>query len=314
MPTETSIAPKIDWCLAPYLPPVNDLQNAFTVDVEDYYQVSAFDRSIGRVAWRNFESRVVGSTQRLLDVLDRHGVLGTFFVLGWVADRFPGLVRQIVDRGHEVGSHSYWHRLVYEATPAQFREDLRRSIGVIEDASGVKVSRYRAPSFSITGKSLWALEILVEEGIQIDSSIYPVRHDRYGIPGARPMIHTLRTSSGPLIEFPPSVVRYGPCALPVGGGGYFRLYPYWLTRALLNRINHAEQRPFMFYVHPWEIDPGQPRLRAGSALSRCRHYLNLSTTEQKLHRLLDQFSFGPMQNVLACKAELPGQRVAAAAA
>jgi polysaccharide deacetylase family protein (PEP-CTERM system associated) len=277
---------------------VNEISNAFTVDVEDYFHVSAFERTICRSSWGSFESRVVVNTQRLLDLLAKHNVVGTFFILGWVAERFPSLVRQIAAEGHEVGSHSYWHRLVYETTPAEFREDLRRSIGVIEDAAGIRVNRYRAPSFSITQRSLWALEILVDEGIEVDSSIFPVRHDRYGIPGARQTIHVLNTSAGRLIEFPPSVARFGRFTLPVGGGGYFRLYSYPMTRTLLDRINSAEQRPFMFYVHPWEIDPDQPRLRAGSSISRFRHYVNLSVTERKLDRLLNDFSFGPMQSAL----------------
>src|SRR6267142_411086 len=179
--------------------------NAFTVDVEDYYHVSAFEHAISRSSWGSFESRVVANTQRLLALLARHNVLGTFFILGWVAERFPGLVREIVASGHEVGSHSYWHRLIYETTPAEFREDLRRSIGVIENAASVKVTRYRAPSFSITRRSLWALEILAEEGIEVDSSIFPVRHGRYGIPDAEPSVHIRCTPAGPLTEFPPSV-------------------------------------------------------------------------------------------------------------
>jgi polysaccharide deacetylase family protein (PEP-CTERM system associated) len=280
------------------LPVKSEMLNAFTVDVEDYYHVSAFERKISRSSWNSFESRVVANTQRLLDLLARHEVLGTFFILGWVAERFPQLVRQIVAGGHEVGSHSHWHRLVYEMTPDEFREDLRRSIGVIEDASGVKVNRYRAPSFSITRCSLWALAILVEQGIEVDSSIFPVRHDRYGMPGATPTIHALETPSGSLVEFPPSVTRYGSFTLPVGGGGYFRLYPYRITQALLGRINRTEQRPFMFYIHPWELDPDQPRLNVGSAISRFRHYVNLAATELKLARLVRDYRFGPMQAVL----------------
>jgi polysaccharide deacetylase family protein (PEP-CTERM system associated) len=242
----------------------------------------------------------------------RHGVQGTFFVLGWVAERFPSLVREIAAAGHEIGSHSYWHRLVYQMAPAEFRDDLRRSIGVIEEAAGIKVTRYRAPSFSITRRSLWALEILVEEGIEVDSSVFPVHHDRYGIPGARPTIHRLKTPSGPLVEFPPTVVRLGRLTLPVGGGGYFRLYPYSATSCLLNRINRADQRPFMFYCHPWEIDPGQPRMRAGSLLSHFRHYVNLATTERKLNRLLNDFSFSAVEAALGYQAEPETVSVSAA--
>jgi polysaccharide deacetylase family protein (PEP-CTERM system associated) len=282
---------------------VNAITNAFTVDVEDYYHVSAADSTIGRSSWGSLESRVVLNTRRLLEILAANEVRGTFFLLGWVAEKYPDLVRDIVSAGHEPGSHSYWHRLVYETRPTEFREDLRRSIGVIEDAAGVRVNRYRAPSFSITHQSLWALEILVEEGIEVDSSVFPVRHDRYGIPGARPMIHTLNTSAGPLIEFPPTTARLARVTLPVGGGGYFRLYPYRMTSYLLSRINRAERRPFMFYCHPWEIDPSQPRMKLSSPLSQFRHNVNLATTEQKLNHLLKDFRFGSIDAVLACEAE-----------
>jgi polysaccharide deacetylase family protein (PEP-CTERM system associated) len=271
--------------------------NAFTVDVEDYYHVSAFERSIARSAWGTFESRVVANTQRLLDLLARHQVRGTFFVLGWVADKFPRLVREIIAGGHEVGSHSYWHRLVYETSPLEFREDLRRSIRAIEDAGGVRVECYRAPSFSITRRSLWALEILAEEGIRIDSSIFPVRHDRYGIPDAEPSIHVRSTPAGTLMEFPPAVARLGGLRLPVGGGGYFRLYPLWLTKHCLRQIN-AQGRPFMFYTHPWELDPRQPRLAAAGPLGRWRHYVNLARTESRLDRLMGAFGFGPLRAVV----------------
>lgn len=273
--------------------------NAFTVDVEDYFQVSAFERDVQRATWNDLPSRVVENTHRLLELLGRNGVRGTFFVLGFVARKFPGLVRQIHAAGHEIGSHSFWHRLIYTQTPEQFRADLRHSKAVLEDAAGVPVTAFRAPSFSITRRSLWALDVLVEEGFQSDSSIFPTHHDRYGIPGAQPTIHTLHTPSGSLTEFPPSIARCGRMALPVGGGGYFRLYPYAISRLLLQRIVRHEQRPFMFYVHPWEVDPDQPRLRAGSGVSRFRHYVNLASTEQKLERLVRDFPLGRMCDVLA---------------
>lgn len=273
--------------------------NAFTVDVEDYFQVSAFDRDIPRSTWNDRPSRVVESTHRILELLGRNQVRGTFFVLGYVARKFPGLVRQIHAAGHEVASHGFWHRLIYSQTPEQFRADLRQSKGVLEDAIGASVTSYRAPSFSITRRSLWALEVLVEEGFVSDSSVFPTHHDRYGIPGAQPTIHTLHTPSGPLVEFPPSIARWGRLNLPVGGGGYFRLYPYSVSRMLLSRIVRHEQRPFMFYVHPWEVDPGQPRLGIGSRLSRFRHYVNLASTERKLERLVRDFPFGRMCDVLA---------------
>jgi polysaccharide deacetylase family protein (PEP-CTERM system associated) len=275
------------------------LLNAFTVDVEDYFQVSAFESDISRSTWNEMPSRVVANTHRILELLGRNQVQGTFFILGFVARKFPGLVRQIHAAGHEVASHSHWHRLIYTQTPEQFRADLRQSKAALEDAIGHPVTAFRAPSFSITRRSLWALEVLVEEGFLSDSSVFPTHHDRYGIPGAQPTIHTLQTPSGPLVEFPPTVARYGKLALPVGGGGYFRLYPYSLSRLLLSRVARRERRPFMFYVHPWEVDPGQPRLRAGSRLSRFRHYVNLASTERKLDRLLQDFPFGRMCDVLA---------------
>jgi polysaccharide deacetylase family protein (PEP-CTERM system associated) len=261
--------------------------------------VSAFERAISRCQWNSLPSRVVASTGRLLERLADHQVCGTFFVLGWVAARFPAFVREIQAAGHEIGSHGYWHRLIYSQTPVEFRSDVRQSKQVIEDAIGQPVTAYRAPSFSITLSSLWAPQILVEEGFRVDSSVFPTRHDRYGIPGAKATIHTLHTPSGPLVEFPPTIARFGRFAAPVGGGGYFRLYPYALTRTLLRRIERSEQRPFMFYIHPWEIDPQQPRLRAGSRLSRLRHYINLPATERKLGQLLRDFAFGPMSTVLA---------------
>lgn len=268
--------------------------NAFTVDVEDYFQVSAFEKNIGRSTWSSFESRVVANTERLLNTLSRHQVRATFFVLGWVADRFPGLLQEIVNAGHEIGSHSYWHRLIYEMSADEFREDLRRSIGTIENAVGVKVNCFRAPSFSITRRSLWALDILAEEGIRIDSSIFPVLHDRYGIPDAPPCIHVRETASGPITEFPAAVLQIAGARLPVGGGGYFRLYPLAFTMRCLRLLN-AHGRPFMFYIHPWEIDPAQPRLHAGGLLRRIRHYVNLHLTEARLEKILRSFRFGTMQ-------------------
>jgi polysaccharide deacetylase family protein (PEP-CTERM system associated) len=276
--------------------------NAFTVDVEDYYQVSAFEKHIHRDHWDHWESRVEANTRRMLQLLDRHEVNATFFVLGWVAERYPRLVREIHDRGHEVGSHGYWHRLVYELSPAEFREDLRRSRNALEDAVGAPVTAHRAASFSITSQSLWALEILVEEGFSVDSSIFPIHHDRYGIPRAEPRLHRLPTPAGELWEFPPSVARMARVNLPVSGGGYFRLFPLLWTHYCLRRINHRERQPFMFYVHPWEIDPHQPRVPAQSRLSRFRHYVGLAKNEGKLDRLLGGFRFGRLRDVVAARA------------
>jgi polysaccharide deacetylase family protein (PEP-CTERM system associated) len=268
------------------------LLNTFTVDVEDYYHVSAFERSIDRSDWERYDSRVTDNTLRILDLLDRHETKATFFVLGWIAERRPGLIREIHRRGHEIGSHGYWHRLIYEQSPEEFRGDLRLSRDVLRDIIGDPIRAYRAPSFSITKRSMWALEILAEEGFLIDSSVFPIAHDRYGIPGARPEIHRIDTPAGSLWEFPMSIVPLGWMNLPVGGGGYFRLYPLRWTLRLLSRINSVHRRSFTCYVHPWELDPGQPRLRAGSLISRARHYVNLSTTEKKLDVLLKTFRFG----------------------
>jgi len=271
--------------------------NAFSVDVEDYYQVSAFERQIPRNRWDRYDSRIVANTRRVLRLLDRHGVRATFFVLGWVAERFPGLVSEIHAGGHEIGSHSFWHRLIYEQTPAEFRDDLRRSRDVLEDAIGQRVTAYRAPSFSITRRSLWALDILVEEGFCADSSIVPVYHDRYGIPGAERRPHRLRLSGGQLWEFPPSVIRFAGIDLPVGGGGYFRLFPLRWTLFCLSRLRRIGQ-PSMFYIHPWELDARQPRLRLASRMARFRHYVNLAKTESKLDALLSEVRFGRVQDVI----------------
>jgi polysaccharide deacetylase family protein (PEP-CTERM system associated) len=211
-------------------------------------------------------------------------------------------VRRIHAAGHEIGSHSYWHRLVYEQSPDEFRRDVQESRDVLTDILGQRITSYRAPTFSITRKSLWALEILVEEGFEIDSSIFPVQHDRYGIADAPRGIHRRETPSGPIWEFPPAVVRAAGMNFPVGGGGYFRLYPFCLTRAGLRRV---AGQPFMFYTHPWEIDADQPRLSVASRLSRFRHYVNLSTTMRKLERLLETFRFVAVGDIVSQIAEEP---------
>lgn len=273
------------------------LPNALTVDVEDYFQVSSFEPYIGQARWDDYSSRVVPNTQRILRLFEAQQVRATFFVLGWVAQRFPDLVRQIVDQGHELGCHSYAHRLIYQMTPDQFRADLVLARDLLQQAAGTPVLSFRAPSFSITRQSLWALDILAEEGFRYDSSIFPVYHDRYGIPDALPGIHRIRTPAGTLWEFPPTVVRLGPVNLPVSGGGYFRLYPVGWTIRLLRRVVR-QGRPFVFYVHPWEVDPDQPRLKLASRLSRFRHYVNLASTQRKLQRLLGQFDFAPMGEIM----------------
>lgn len=270
--------------------------NALTIDVEDYFHVSGFEDAVDRSTWDELPSRVGPATERLLDCLAAAGARATFFVLGWVAERQPSLVRAIRSAGHEVGSHSYAHRLIYRQTPAEFRADLRRSIRVLEDTLGEPVTLYRAPSFSVTRQSLWALDVLVEEGIRLDSSIYPTHHDRYGIAGTPLTPHRIDLAAGSLWEYPPPVWRCLGYPLPVGGGGYFRLYPYPLTRLGLGRIN-AAGRPFAAYLHPWEVDPEQPRIAAPAA-RRFRHYVNLKKTEARLARLLADFPMGTLTESL----------------
>ena len=271
--------------------------NALTIDVEDYYHVSGFEGRVDRARWDEYPSRVGPNTRRLLDLLAAAGVRATFFVLGWVAERQPGLVRAIRRDGHEVGCHSYWHRLIYAQTPAEFRADLCRARDVLQDILSERVIAFRAPTFSITRASLWALDVLIEEGFTLDSSIYPTRHDRYGIPGAVAEPHEIGRPTGTITEFPAAIYRCLGYPLPVGGGGYFRLYPYALTRHGLRAVN-AAGRPFMAYFHPWEFDPDQPRLPAGR-LQRFRHYVNLHRTEARLRQLLRDFRFGTMTEALA---------------
>jgi polysaccharide deacetylase family protein (PEP-CTERM system associated) len=277
--------------------------NALTVDVEDYFQVSAFEKIVRRDDWQRWECRVEPNTRRILDLLNARGVKATFFILGWVAERYPGLVREIDSCGHEIASHGYWHRLVYELTPAEFRDDLRRSRDALETAVGKPVTAHRAASFSITGRSLWALDILAEEGFKLDSSIFPVRHDRYGIPDSPTCLHLLQTAGGPLWEFPAAVARFAGVNVPVGGGGYFRLFPLRWTTYCLRRINRRTREPFMFYVHPWELDADQPRVPAASRVSRFRHYVNLAKTHNKLDKLLGDISFGRICDAIGQRAK-----------
>jgi len=272
--------------------------NALTVDVEDYFQVSAFEQRVARSEWGSFESRVCRNTERLLGLFEEARVRATFFVLGWVAERFPELVRRILSAGHELASHSYEHRLVYSISPKQFREDLRRAKYALESAGGVPIVGYRAPSYSITRDALWALDILVEEGYVFDSSIYPIHHDRYGIPDWPRHVHRLECATGALWELPGSTVRWASANFPMGGGGYFRLLPYGWTKRGIQRLNEREQQPAVFYLHPWEIDPDQPRIETGG-FSGLRHYRNLHKTESRLRQLLRDFRFGTVSEVLA---------------
>jgi polysaccharide deacetylase family protein (PEP-CTERM system associated) len=272
--------------------------NAMSIDVEDYFHVSAFDGLVPRSTWDTMESRVRANTLRLLDIFAEFNVRSTFFVLGWVGERHPDLVATIARQGHEIASHGYAHRLIYDQTPSAFRSDVRRAKQILEDASGRAVAGYRAPSYSITPRSLWALDILAEEGYEYDSSIFPIRHDRYGIPVSARQPYRIDRGLLSLIEVPGSTTRIGPLNLPVAGGGYFRLLPYWWTKWGIARVNQQEQRAAVFYLHPWEIDPDQPRLSAGR-LSRFRHYRNLDQTEPRLRQLLTDFRFDALDTVVS---------------
>jgi polysaccharide deacetylase family protein (PEP-CTERM system associated) len=263
--------------------------NAMTVDVEDYFQASAFDRFVSRTTWFERESRVVGNTHRLLEFFHRYEVRGTFFILGWVAERFPGLVREIASCGHEIASHGFHHQLIYTLTPDQFREDVRRAKAVIEDAAACQVRGYRAPSFSIVRSSLWALDVLIETGHTYDASVFPIHHDRYGIPDAPRRAHVIERPAGTIVEVPASTVRVAGINLPIAGGGYFRVLPYAFTRWGISRIN-ASGEPAIFYIHPWEIDPDQPRLPV-SRLTALRHYSNLDDTLHRMERMVQEFAF-----------------------
>jgi polysaccharide deacetylase family protein (PEP-CTERM system associated) len=271
--------------------------NAFSVDVEDYFQVEAFSRDVAREDWPSFPSRVVDNTMRLLDLVQRYRVRGTFFVLGWVAQRYPAIVREIRDRGHELGCHSYWHRLIYSLTPAEFVEDTRRAKDAIEAAAGVAVRGYRAPTFSITKRSLWALDALVECGFEFDSSIFPIYHDRYGMAGSPRDPYSIGAAGSRLSEYPISTFRALGKDLPVAGGGYLRMLPMWYNRLGLQKMQ-ADHRPAMVYVHPWEIDPDQPRIKS-RATSTLRHYTNLNKMESRLRYLFERYRFAPVGEVLA---------------
>jgi len=317
--------------------------NAMTVDVEDYFHVSGFEDVVRREDWHAFPSRVETNTRRLLAILADHSVQATFFVLGWVAERFPGLIKEIHTASHEIACHSYWHRLVYEQTPAQFREDTHRAKALLEDITGAPVLGYRAPSYSIVRQSLWALDILADVGFTYDSSIYPILRDRYGIPDAprfpyrillgngqpligspgsgrgcrnfpgstvSPSAETLQLNNstdstdskdsrnGFIVEIPPSTIRIFGLTIPVAGGGYLRLFPERFTQWAIRRVNVQERMPVVSVIHPWEVDPDQPRLQ-GRLLSTVRHYLNLEGTETRLRSLLREYRFQPVRDLVA---------------
>lgn len=276
----------------------NGICDALSVDLEDYYHVEAFAHHIPRSQWPSFPSRVRQNTERVLELLNRYHCRATFFVLGWVAEREPALVREVAEAGHEIACHSYWHRRITTLSPAEFREDVKQARQAIEDAAGVSVVGFRAPTFSITRQSLWALEVLAEMGFKYDSSIFPVRHDLYGIPGAPRGIHQRQLPSGDSIwEFPPATVRLAGQNLPVAGGGYLRVLPMGFTRWAVRKIHHKDRLPVMVYFHPWELDPSQPRLQAGWK-SRFRHYTGLQKMESRLEELLGNGRFQPVLELL----------------
>uniref|UniRef100_C6DZX2 Polysaccharide deactylase family protein, PEP-CTERM locus subfamily n=1 Tax=Geobacter sp. (strain M21) TaxID=443144 RepID=C6DZX2_GEOSM len=275
--------------------------NALTIDVEDYFQVNAFEPYIPRENWDRYPLRVAGNVARLLDILDEYQVKATFFVLGWVAERVPGTVREIQARGHEVACHGYGHQLIFRIGPQLFRDDIRRAKAVLEDITGTAVRGYRAPTYSITRESLWAFDLLLEEGFSFDSSVFPVYHDTYGIPDAPRFPYLVRRAAGTLQEFPlttlPLKLAGKSVQLPIAGGGYLRLLPVSLIKWGIDRVNRVEGKPCVLYLHPWEIDPDQPRIQAGWK-SRFRHYNNLAKTEDKLRYLLKGVRYGTMSQAL----------------
>ncbi|HEX6903284.1 MAG TPA: XrtA system polysaccharide deacetylase [Thermoanaerobaculia bacterium] len=272
--------------------------NAFSVDVEDYFQVGLFERSIPRERWGSFEPRVERNTRRLLDLCAEHGVTGTFFCLGWVAERWPGLIRDIRDAGHELGTHGQDHRRVTTLSPEEFRQDLRRSKRVIEDVAGVEVIGYRAPNYSIVRETMWAVDVLLEEGFRYDSSIFPIHHDRYGIPDFPRFPRPVKGENGAALqEFPISTIRFAGMNFPFVGGGYLRHFPLNFIRWGMRRLNQHERRPAIVYIHPWELDPDQPVQPVG-ALTRIRHYRGLEHTEERLARLFSEYAFTSCREIL----------------
>jgi polysaccharide deacetylase family protein (PEP-CTERM system associated) len=284
--------------------------NVLTIDVEEYFHPNAMDDAVLPEQWDALPHRVEANTYRVLDLLSEYGVRGTFFVLGWVAERWPGLVKEVAHRGHEIASHGYAHRLVYKLGPAGFRADVTRGKRILEDCLGAAVHGFRAASWSIVASTPWAFAVLIEAGFKYDSSIFPIRHDIYGIPGFSRFPVKVRCDAGEILEIPPSTVRLFGNNWPVAGGGYFRLLPYALTRRAITRINWHDRVPAMVYLHPWEFDHQQPRL-AARRTSRLRQYANLEATEPRLRRLLSEFRFAPIREALHGVSESAGTYTAA---
>jgi len=271
------------------------LINALTIDVEDYFQVSAFDGHVRRDAWEKMPSRIEHNVEQLLQLLDDRRARATFFTLGWIAERHPSLVRRIVGQGHELASHGYGHRRASDLDHTAFSHDIRHAKNLLEDIAGTAVIGYRAPSFSISKRNLWAFDYIAAAGYRYSSSIYPVQHDHYGMPDAPRFPHRVRDG---LLEIPVTTARLFGRNLPAGGGGYFRLAPYHVSRWAIARVNRLEQRPAIFYFHPWEIDPEQPRFKGVGVKTRFRHYLNLHRTKARLTRLLTDFEWDRLDRVV----------------
>jgi polysaccharide deacetylase family protein (PEP-CTERM system associated) len=271
-----------------------EIANALTVDVEDYFQVSALAPHIARADWERIPCRVERNVETILSLFAGSGARATFLTLGWIAERYPALVKRIVAQGHELASHGYGHLRIHEQTPQEFTQDIARAKALLEDLSGTEVKGYRAPSFSIGRRTLWAFERIAQAGYRYSSSVYPVQHDLYGMPDAPRFAYRPRAD---LLEIPVTTAAVLNRNLPAGGGGYFRLLPYAVSRALLRRVNRVDARPGIFYFHPWEIDPAQPRVPGTSLKTRFRHYVNLRRTEPRLRRLLREFRWRRMDEI-----------------
>ncbi|MEH6433573.1 XrtA system polysaccharide deacetylase [Massilia sp. DD77] len=280
--------------------PGQRIRNAMTCDVEDYFQVSAFAPYIARDSWDTRECRVEANVERILALYERHGVRATFFTLGWIAERYPNVVRRIVASGHELASHGYGHLRASDQSRAEFDNDIRSSKALLEDLGGQEVLGYRAPSFSIGAQNLWALDALREAGYRYSSSIYPIAHDHYGMPDA-PRFAFYPNGPDGLLEVPVTTIRMGGRNLPAGGGGYFRLLPYALSRWMMEKVNREDGEPALFYFHPWEIDPGQPRPAGLDAKSRFRHYVNIGRMEKRLEQLARDFAWDRMDRIFLDK-------------
>jgi len=270
--------------------------NILTIDIEDYFQVENFKKIVKFSDWDKYDTRVVRNTEKILDILDEAGTKGTFFILGWIAERYPELVKRIHQSGHEVASHGYAHQTIYSQSKEEFRMDLKKSKTILEDIIQTPILGYRAPSYSITKKSEWALDLLMEEGFKYDSSIFPIYHDHGGLPGANRYPYKIYNHREYMWEFPISTMRLLNQNIPFSGGGYFRMLPYNFVRSTIKKINKAGY-PTIVYIHPWELDPEQPRIKAGY-LERFRHYINISKTEEKLRYLLGDFKFKPIKDYL----------------